>query len=52
MVWIVAVVLLLQALGTWLFQPLVHAGTAVMSLKGLPWLIALVGLWILSNERE
>lgn len=52
MLWLIALVVLLQSLGRWLFEPLVQLGTALTSLSVLPWMLLAVALWLLSGRME
>ena len=52
MLWLIALVVILQSLGLWFLQPLVHLGTDLVSLSALPWLLALAGLWLLSGRMD
>ena len=51
MLWLIAFVLVLQSLGFWLGDPLVHVATALISLKALPLLLAVVGGWLLAGRK-
>ena len=52
MFWLIAIVLGLQVVGFWVLNPLVHISTGLLSLKGLPWLLAMVGLWLLTGRPK
>jgi hypothetical protein len=50
MLWLIALVVLVQALAQWPLEPLMRLCTAVLSLQWLPWLLALSGLWLLAGR--
>ena len=52
MLWLIALVVILQSLGLWLFDPLVQLGTALTSLSFLPWMLLLVAFWLLSGRMN
>ena len=52
MLWLIALVVILQSLGFWLFDPLVQLGTALTSLSFLPWMLLLVAFWLLSGRMD
>lgn len=52
MLWLIALVVLLQSLGLWFFEPLVQLGTALTSLNLLPWMLLAVALWLLSGRMD
>ena len=52
MVWLIALVVILQSLGLWLFDPLIQLGTAFTSLSFLPWMLLLVAFWLLSGSMD
>ena len=52
MLWLIALVVILQSLGLWLFDPLIQLGTALTNLSFLPWMLLLVALWLLSGRMD
>lgn len=50
MLWLIALVVLVQALAQWPLEPLMRLCTVVLSLQWLPWLLALSGLWLLAGR--
>jgi|TARA_Y100000589_G_scaffold326858_1_gene367483 hypothetical protein len=52
MLWLIALVLLLQALFHWMLEPGITWLTPVFELKVLPWLLALLGIWLLAGPKE
>ena len=52
MLWLIAIVLGLQVVGFWVLNPLTQVATGVLSLNGLPWLLAILGLWLLTGRSN
>ena len=52
MLWLIALVLVLQSIGAWALQPLVHASTSLLSLSFVPWVVLIVGLWLFSGHMD
>jgi len=52
MLWLIALLLVLQSLGAWILGPLVRGGTTLLSLSWMPWLLLIVGLWLFSGRRD
>ena len=52
MLWLIAIVLGLQVVGFWLLNPFTNVATGMLSLNGLPWLLATVGLWLLTGRSN
>ncbi|MEB3159141.1 MAG: hypothetical protein VKK03_06735 [Synechococcus sp.] len=52
MLWLVALVLLLQSLWWWVFKPLIHVSTTMLSFSSLPWVLLGAGLWALAGRQE
>lgn len=50
MLWLIAIILGLQVVGFWVLNPLAHLATAWLSLRSLPWLLALLGFWLLTGR--
>jgi len=50
--WLIALVVLLQTLAQWLIQPAIRGATSVFGLQLLPWMLALVGLWLLAGRSR
>ena len=46
MLWLIALLLVLQALFHWILEPVIRGVTPLFEFKLLPWLLALVGLWL------
>lgn len=52
MFWLIAIVLGLQVIGFWLLNPLTHLTTGLLSLNALPWMLAIVGIWLLTGRSK
>ena len=52
MLWLIALVLVLQALFHWMLEPVIRWFTPLFELKLLPWLLALFGLWFLAGRTD
>ena len=52
MLWLIALVLVLQALFHWMLEPLIRGVTPLFEFKLLPWLLALVGIWFLAGRTD
>jgi|TARA_B100000073_G_scaffold123028_1_gene100345 hypothetical protein len=52
MLWLIALVLLLQALFHWVLEPVITWLTPVFELKLLPWLLGFLGIWFLAGRKE
>ena len=52
MLWLIALVLVLQALFHWMLEPVIRWFTPLFELRLLPWLLALVGLWLLAGRTN
>ncbi|WP_236629692.1 hypothetical protein [Synechococcus sp. BS55D] len=50
MLWLIAIVLVLQAATHWLISPVVGFASPLFDLGFLPWLLALTGLWLLAGR--
>ena len=52
MLWLIALVLALQALFHWTLEPAIRWFTPLFELRLLPLLLALVGIWFLAGRTE
>tara|TARA_B100001173_G_scaffold307897_1_gene317239 strand:- start:703 stop:864 length:162 start_codon:yes stop_codon:yes gene_type:complete len=50
MLWLIASLILLQTVMHWLFEPVVQLLTPWAGLDVLPWLFAIVGIWIFTGR--
>jgi len=50
MLWLIALVVLLQAQAQWPLEPVMGLCTSVLNLQWLPWLLALIGVWLLAGR--
>jgi hypothetical protein len=50
MLWLIALVLVLQALFHWTLEPLIRWFTPLFELRVLPLLLGLLGLWLLAGR--
>ena len=50
MLWLIAALILLQTASHWLFEPVVQLLTPGFGLDVLPWLFAIVGIWIFTGR--
>ena len=50
MLWLIAALILLQTASHWLFEPVVQLLTPGLGLDVLPWLFAIVGVWIVTGR--
>ncbi len=50
MLWLIAALILLQTAIHWLFEPVVQLLTPWVGLEVLPWLLAIVGIWIFTGR--
>jgi hypothetical protein len=52
MLWLIAALILLQTAIHWLFEPVVQLLTPLVGFNMLPWLFALVGIWIFTGRSS
>ncbi len=52
MLWLVALVLVLQTAFHWLLEPVIRLLSPLFELNVLPWLFAFTGLWLLAGHRD
>lgn len=52
MLWLIALVLVLQGLFHWMLEPVINWFTPLFELKLLPWLLGFAGLWLLAGRTE
>ena len=50
MLWLIGLVLLLHASFHWLLEPLTVISTPIFELRGLGWLLLLIGAWLLAGQ--
>ena len=52
MLWLIALVLLLQALFHWTLEPAIRWFTPLFELRVLPLLLGLAGIWLLAGRTD
>ena len=52
MLWLIASLILLQTAIHWLFEPVVQLLTPWLGLEVLPWLLAIIGIWIFTGRSS
>jgi hypothetical protein len=52
MLWLIASLILLQAIFHWLFEPIIQLLTPLFGLNFLPWILALIGLWLFTGRSS
>jgi len=52
MLWLVALVLVLQTAFHWLLEPVIRLLSPLFELNVLPWLFAFTGLWLLAGHGD
>ncbi|QNI53201.1 conserved membrane protein [Synechococcus sp. BIOS-E4-1] len=52
MLWLIALVLLLQALFHWTLEPAIRWLTPLFELRVLPLLLGLLGIWFLAGRTD
>ena len=50
MIALLVLLALLLGLSHWLLEPLVQLGTTLLELTWLPWLVLLLGAWLLAGQ--
>ena len=50
MIWLVSAVLMLQTFFYWILKPAIAVTTPIFEMRGLGWLLLLVGAWLLSGR--
>ncbi len=49
MLWLIGLVIVLQAAFHWMLEPVIQGVTPLFELSFMPWVLAAVGLWLLSG---
>ena len=52
MLWLIGLVLVLQAVFHWMLEPVIRVLTPLFELKVWPWLLALIGFWLLAGRTD
>ena len=52
MLWLIAALIVLQTAMHWLFEPVVQLLTPWVGLDLLPWMFALVGIWLFTGRSS
>ena len=52
MIWLIGVVLILQACFYWVMKPLIWIATPIVELRSLAFLLLLLGAWLVSGRVE
>ena len=52
MLWLIGLVLVLQAAFHWMLEPVIQAVTPWFELKFMPWVLVGIGLWLLSGGKD
>ena len=52
MIWLLGVLLILQTSFHWILEPAILMTTPIFELKGLGWLLLLIGGWLISGRTE
>ncbi len=52
MLWLIASLFLLQTAIHWLFEPVVQLLTPCFELDVLPWILAIIGIWLFTGRSS
>ncbi|CAI8175755.1 MAG: hypothetical protein AB8A46_01050 [Prochlorococcus sp.] len=52
MLWLIGLVLLLQAIFHWLLEPIIVVSSPVFELSGFGWALLLLGAWLVAGQGE